>query len=295
LFIMSKSSGMGLVVGSVVSLMIAATSIYYLNNKQKSKASSSSNTIDLRDIEDSEEEMKEEDMITVEEIVNIFDALFMELQGVFGQLMQQVQQIQMTGNVIPEKQLKGLIRAELQRALTVKQKLIIVDQYQMDMKCCEEATWEFIVQDQNPAVIKAVERFQKLWENATGDAVTGWIPGQTSKTDPSNMVPVRPEEIIEAAEIYFNALTDCMKQLVAEYQRNGKDLKNPMIQQELNMEFSMKISDVGEDALRHHMNMSLSQFEYHIKAHSGNPTVGQALGMLQIKQQQDLMSLVGGG
>lgn len=289
---MSKvaSSNSFFVTGSAVATAAALVLVgYYYNGSDTSKKN-----YEVRDIEDDGNNINSDDMITADEIVGIFDKLFLELQNAFAMLMQQVQQIQMAGQMIPEKQLKQLIRAELERALTIKQKQIIEEQYDMDMKCCEEATWEFIIQDQNSAVIKAVERFQKLWENATGEPVTGWKPGQTDHDrqmmDDMMMEPLSPEDLITAAEAYFNSLTDFMRSLVQQYKAAGKDLKNPMIAQELNMDFSMKANDVGEDALKS-MNITMNQFESSVKAHSNNPNVGRALGMLQMKQQQDMMSI----
>lgn len=81
-----------------------------------------------------------------------------------------------------------------------------------------------------------------------------------------------------------------MRSIVNQYKMLGKDLKNPLIQQELNMEFSMKVNDAGEDSLRT-INVSMNQFENSVKIHANNPLVGQALQMLQMKQQQDMMSM----
>jgi hypothetical protein len=63
------------------------------------------------------------------------------MQGVLAQLMQQIQQIQQSGQTIPEGQLKQLLGAEMERAL-VKQGMVI-EEFDLSLDCLEEATWEF--------------------------------------------------------------------------------------------------------------------------------------------------------
>lgn len=237
---------------------------------------------DLGDIED-------EEFITEDDVAKVFDRLFLEMQGVLSQLMQQIQQLQMAGQMIPEKQLKGLLRAEMERALTIKQK-IILEQFDIDYDCLEEATWEFLENEEEHSKVKrAVERFQKLWENATGDEVVGWRPGK----DASNRTPtetLNPERTIEVAEKYFSALTNNMRSIVNQYKEQGKNLQDQNVQQQLNLDFAQTANDAGEKALLSE-GVTMNQFEASIKSHSNNPTVGRALGMLQMKQQQDLMSI----
>jgi hypothetical protein len=292
---MSSSSSTVLVAGSALA---AAIGIGYLvfggSNSEKNKEDS----YEVLDIDDDGggdddkyfqdvHEYDQGEMISPDDIIGIFDKLFLEIQAIFAQLMQQVQQIQMAGQMIPEQQLRQLIRGELERALTVKQKIIIDEQYNIDIDCCEEATWEFILKDKNADVIKSVERFQKFWENATGEPVTGWYPGKSVLDD---VEILSPTDTVMAAEIYFESLTNCMRNLVNRYKFEGKNLEDTAVQQQLNLEFTTKVSDAGEDALREH-NITMNQFEASIKAHSSNPTVGGALAMLQKRQHAEMMNM----
>lgn len=234
------------------------------------------------------QDVDEEECITDNEVAKIFDKLFLEMQAVLSQLMQQIQQLQMAGQMIPEKQLKAIIRSEMERALMVKQKLVL-EQFDIDYDCLEEATWEFLEKEEEyPKVKKAVERFQKLWENSTGDEVVGWRPGKV----PGRAVQetLSAERTIEMADKYFTALTDSMRTLVARYKAEGRNLQDETVQQALNLEFAQGASDAGEAALNSE-GVTLSQFESSVKVHSSNPVVGRALAMLQMKQQQDLMSI----
>jgi hypothetical protein len=233
------------------------------------------------------------DNITANEVAKIFDRLFLEMQGVLAQLMQQIQQIQQSGQTIPEAQLKQLLRAEMERALVVKQGMVI-EEFDLDLDCLEEATWEFLEKEgEHPEVKKAVERFQKLWESATGDQVTGWQPGKAAEQ--KVIAPtLSPEKTIEVAAHYFASLTDNMKVCVAKFKAEGKDLRDPQVQQMLNQEFAQTANDAGEAALEA-VGVTMEQFESSVKEHGDNPTVGRALGMLQMKQQQDLMAIGGGG
>jgi hypothetical protein len=282
----SSSSTAVLVAGSA--LLVAGLSFGLMGyNSSGAGAKSRSSALVVSDIDNDED--TNSDFITASEVAKIFDRLFLEMQGVLSQLMQQIQQIQMSGQTIPEKQLQQLLRQEMERALVVKQGMII-EEFDLDMDCLEEATWEFLEKgDEYPLVKKAVERFQKLWEGATGEPVTGWRPGKAA--DKKIMAPIlSPERTIEVAAKYFDSLTDNMKVLVSKFKAQGKDLREPPVQQMLNMEFAQTANDAGEAALEA-VGVTMEQFENSVKAHGDNPTVGRALGMLQMKQQQDLMSI----
>ena len=85
----------------------------------------------------------ETEYITENDIVKIFDQFYLELQNAFSQLMNQVQQLQMSGQRIPEQQLQLIMKQELERALRTKQGSII-EMANIDLDCFEEATWEFL-------------------------------------------------------------------------------------------------------------------------------------------------------
>jgi hypothetical protein len=278
----TKGSSALLVAGSAALLVagIGILSTYQANLSSSSGGVSSTST--------SLQEVDEEECITENDVAKIFDRLFMEMQAVLSQLMQQIQQIQMTGQMIPERQLKAIIRSEMERALLLKQK-VVLEQFDVDYECLEEATWEFLEkEDEYPKVKKAVDRFQKLWENSTGDEVVGWRPGKVSPRAAQETLSA--ERTIEMADKYFTALTDSMRTLVTRYKAEGRNLQDEMVQQALNMEFAQGASDAGESALAAE-GVTLSQFESSVKVHSGNPVVGRSLAMLQMKQQQDLMAI----
>ena len=229
------------------------------------------------------------DCITAQEVTKIFDRLFREMQAIFGQLLQQIQAIQMSGQNIPEVQLRAMLRGEMERALTAKQKLIL-DEFDMDIECLEEATWEFLkTEDKYPELKTAVNRFQKFWENVSNEEHMGWRPGKELSQGPPPET-LSADRLIEVAQIYFDTLTNQMKDMVAEYKAQGKDLKSPTVQHQLNMEFSEKGQTAGEEALKV-QGVSMSQFEHSVKAHSDNPTVSRQLQIMQMKQQQELTSI----
>lgn len=235
-------------------------------------------------------EIDEDDVITEEEVVEIFDALFLQMQDILAKIMQQIQALQMAGQNIPEAQLKGLLKIEMERALLDRQTKLL-DQFGFDYDCLKDATWEFLeVEDKHPKVKKAVDRLQKLWESTTGEPVAGWRPGKAAQNALSAADLLPPDRLIEVAEKYFSALTECMREIVDRYKDEGKSLQDPMVQQLLNREFAEKANDAGEDAIGIE-GISMSIFEGSIKEHSNNPSVGRALGMLQMRQQQELMAL----
>jgi hypothetical protein len=155
----------------------------------------------------------------------------------------------------------------------------------MDMECFEEATWEYMDQN-NTRVQTAVERLQKLWQTATGEHVVGWRPGKELHVSE----PLGPDETIVAATAYFKALTGCMRRLIQEYETQGKDLQNPTIQQQLNLDFGAQANEAGEASLQE-LGYSQAQFEASVAVHKNNSDVARALTMLSMQQQQEFANM----
>lgn len=235
-------------------------------------------------------EIEDDDYITPEDVVSIFDKLFLQMQQVVLQLSSQVQQIQMSGQIIPEKQLRQLLKSEFERALMQLQGQIL-EEADVDEDCLEEATWEFMGEgDKYPKVKRAVERFQALYESVAGVEVKGWTPNKKTDTGGGGKKKeLTPEELMEAATLYFDKITETMVEIANAYQSGGKDLKDPSISQQYQMEASSDANEVAEKALED-MGISMSDFRSAIDKHSRIPSVGQTLGMLQLKQQQELMA-----
>jgi hypothetical protein len=277
-----SSSTPKILIGSAILLAAAAATSYI-----SSKNSSSESSRELVEIDD--EVLEGEDFITGDDVCKVFDRLFMEMQAVLAQLSHTVQQIQMSGQVIPELQLRQLLITEYERALTVKTKQAL-DEADMDDDCFEEATWEFLdKENEYPKVKKSVERFQKLWENVSGENVVGKRKGGVQKEE--EVVEILPaEKTVEVAEVYFDALTTTMGDLAAKFKEDGRDLRDPQVAQQLQMEFSSLANDKGEEALKE-LGISQLQFQKSIEANASDPQVGRALAMLQMKQQQALASL----
>lgn len=248
-------------------------------------------SVDLQEIH----ETPEGDFITEQDVCKIFDRLFVEMQGVLGQLGQQIQQLQMAGQQIPEAQLRQLLKGEFERALGVKQKVIFEDN-DVDEDCLEEAVWEFLDSpDKYPKAKMAIERFQKLWENVSGESVVGKRPGKAvEEIDVGTIEILEPERLIEVAEIYFDALTGAMRSVVDKYKAEGRDMNSPGVAQQLQMEFSTVADEDGNEALKK-LGLSKQQFQKSIEAHATKPQIGRALQMLQMKQQQQLMAMGIGG
>jgi hypothetical protein len=275
------SSNTKLLIGSALVVAAVAAKSYMSNDTSS----------DSRELVEIEDELNEGDLITGDDVCKVFDRLFMEMQAVLAQLSHTVQQIQMSGQVIPEKQLRQLLITEYERALTVKQQQAL-DEADMDYDCFEEATWEFLEKEEEyPKVKKSVERFQKLWENVSGEKVVGKRKGAKEEDKVEEAIEVlSPTRTIEVAEIYFDTLTSAMGDLVEGFKKEGKNLRNPTVAQQLQMEFSSVANDKGEEALKE-LGVSQMQFQKSIEANASNPSVGRSLAMLQMKQQQALISM----
>jgi hypothetical protein len=230
----------------------------------------------------------EDEFITEELVVKIFDRLFIEMQMVMQQLSQKVQQVQMAGQQFHEAQLRKLFTQEFERALMAKQAQVYED-HDVDAECLEEATWEFLsMEDQHPKVKQAVERFQKLYESISGEQVVGRRPGV--QVEAKEIVLLSASDTVDAATVYFGALNDTMRKIATNYRDQGKDLQDPKVMHELQMEFSSQANDAGEAALDAR-GVAMKDFQASIEKHSSDPKVARSLALLQMQQQKEMMEM----
>ena len=276
---------------SGAALAVAAGAYYVTSSGSKSRELGGAD-VDIDDLDNAA------DCITEDDVCAIFDQLFVQMQSVLAQLSQQIQQIQMSGQSIPEPQLRQLLRQEFDRALTSIQGKVF-EENDVDEDCLQEATWEMLGEPEKyPKAKKAVERFQKLYENVTGEKVVGGRPGgggsdddkEAAKAIEAAVADISEEKLLRAAEIYFDALTGAMAAIVKRLKDEGKDLRNPSVAQQLQMEFAGSANEAGEEALEKE-GITLDTFRAAIEKHSSSPAVGRTLTMLQMKQQQELMAL----
>lgn len=248
---------------------------------------------DLGDIDD--EIDSDDDCIAADDVVAVFDKLFMTMQQVVMQLSQQVQQLQMSGQVIPEQQLRQILKSEFLKALESLQAQVFEDN-DVDADCLEEATWEFL---QNPAeypkVKRAVERFQKLYDSMSGEETVGWTPNGPGKDGAGDKAAVTKkdlsvEELMSAAAVYFETITEKMIEMSKEWRESGKDLKDPRVGKQFQLEASTDANEAAEEKLEKELGITMSAFRSAIDKHSRIPAVGQTMGMLQMQQQQVLMA-----
>jgi ribosomal protein S15P/S13E len=124
--------------------------------------------------------------------------------------------------------------------------------------------------------------------------VTGWRKGQTlDETKQANSPTVETlsaSRTIEVGEKYFDGITQAMQTLVKEYREAGKDLQQPAVQNELQMDFASRANAAGEAALDA-VGVTMDQFEASVKAHQKDENVARALAMMQMRQQQLLQGM----
>jgi len=197
----------------------------------------------------------------------------------------------MAGQSIPEAQLRVILKSEFERNLKGQQQAIF-DKHDVDEDCLQEATWEFMESpDEYPKVKSSVERFQKLYENVTGEKTVGKRPGGFgSLAIEADLQDIPKDRLIEAAAAYFDALTVAMGDIVKQMKSEGKDLNDPSQAKEVQMQFATVANNAGEKALEA-MNIGMDSFKASIDKHSSDPDVGRSLAMLQMKQQQQLIAL----
>ena len=268
-------------IAAITCSILAGT--YYFISSKKSKKESNDNKNDTDNVE----------YITEEDVVKVFDALFIQMQNVISQLGQQIQQIQMMGQNIPQAQLRQLIKGEFERALLAKQGQIF-DEHGMDEDCVQEATMEFLAEPEKyPKAKKAVQRFQMLWENVSGEQVSATPSKESSavSSTPAKKESLSKEKLLESCTIYFDALTNAMRDIVQNLKDKGANLADPMVLNQMQMEFASVANDKGEQELKDKMGVSLDVFRSSIEKYGEDPEVTRTLALLQMKQQQDLASL----
>ena len=143
-----------------------------------------------------------------------------------------------------------------------------------------------------PKVKRAVERFQKLYDSISGEDTVGWTPNTAKSGDSSAAAKkeLSADELIKAANVYFDTITEKMLDLAKSWKASGKDLTNPTTAKEFLMEAATEANDAAEEKLEKDMEINMPSFRAAIDKHGSNPAVGQTLGMLQMKQQQELMA-----
>lgn len=267
---MSKSNTLLLtssaIAASCLSTLYLAYS-YYTNNKDKLAIS--------------------DDYITPDLVCKFFDSLFVNMQSVLANLSQQIAQIQAAGQRIPEAQLRQLITAEFERALIVKQQQAL-DELDVDEDCMKEATDAYLKNSEfYPAVFKSVDRFRKLYDTVTG----GSASDSSDSSNSSSSELLSPQKLVEAAEVYFNGLTETMRALVEQFKAQGLDVGDPTVSQKLQMQFAAVANEAGDEALKGKLGIDDAVFKRSLEKHSSSPDVGRALAMLQMKQQQEMMAM----
>ena len=286
---------------AVAAIAVGCSLFAYRHITANYYSSKKTSSIDLDELNDDIDLVNDFDCITPDIVIAVFDKLFMSMQAVVMQLSQQVQQIQMSGQVIPERQLRQLLKAEFERALLACQGQVYEDN-DVDADCLEEATWEFLDSpEEYPKVKRAVERFQKLYESISGEDVVGWTPKSGHKAgggvgvggsaqDCKVRKELTPDELMTAAAVYFNAITKSMIELAKAWRADGKNFDDPNVVTEFQLEASTDANEAGEGQLESELGISMGDFRSAIDRHSRIPSVGQTLGLLQMKQQQELMA-----
>ena len=225
----------------------------------------------------------ESSYITPNLVCQFFDGLFVQMQAVLANLSQQIAQIQAAGQRIPEAQLRQLITAEFERALGVKQQQAL-EELDVDEECMQEAMEAYLKQaERYPSVVKSVERFRKLYDTVSGNDSAA---GSTSSVE-----LLSAQKVVEAAEVYFNGLTEAMRALVEQFKAKGLDVGDPSTSQQLQMQFAAIANEAGEAVLKSKLGIDDITFKKSLEKHSNSPDVGRALAMMQMKQQQEMMAM----
>merc|ERR1712038_789635 len=102
-----------------------------------------------------------------------------------------------------------------------------------------------------PKVKQAVERFQKLWENVSGEEVINKNPSSSSsskmKVDSTTLkTDLSKEELLTASKLFFDALTNSMNEIIQKLKDSGANMSDPSVIAQMQMEFASCSQEKGE-------------------------------------------------
>jgi len=257
------------VIGAALATVAAAG---FLVLRQRSAARNDFN------INDEDDEIDEEPVLSVSETVEIFNELFLGMQNVVAKLSQQIAAIQSAGQKIPDAQVKQIMTQEFDRAGYALQKQTY-EKFDVDEEDVKEAV-EYYGSDKKLSAV--INRFKSLYETVSGNA-----------TGPVVAVPddFSPSDLVRAAETYFSAMTESMKEVVGDFKARGEgDFRNPAVAQRLHAKFAEVVNDAGDAALDN-VGVPMGLFKAALEKYAKLPQVGTTLQMLQMKQTQELMAL----
>ena len=259
---------------------------------------------------------QDDEFITADEVVKLWDQLYVEAQHIASAMFQQLQQLIQVG-AIPESQAGNFIANAILESLP-KLQTKVCNEFGVEYDCWEEATWEF-VNEGDVKVQKAVERFQSLFahftgnrefigkrpthQTSTGASTTTTLPptaNSTERTYPTapnvmtemddidtDPTPLSAEELIMAAQAFFNAATMAAKMVTDNAKANGVDLTDPVEARGLVSELGQVTESLTEEALES-FGLTTATFQETIAAQAQNPKIGRAL---MIVQHQHTMAL----
>ena len=245
---------------------------------------------------------QDDEFITADEVVKIWDRLFLETQQVVASTAQQIQPLIQMG-AIPESQARNIIANSIIELLPTSQTKVC-NEFGVDYDCLEEATWEFI-EDGDQKVQKAVERFQSLFANFAGNReFVGKRPskidrrkepsptafaerGATDIDDLDTERTLSADELIQAAQAFFNAATAAAKIVTDNAKANNVNLQDPAEAQALVQELGTVTESLTEKALKE-FGLTTTSFQTTISAQAQNPKIGRALLMVQ---QEHMMAM----
>ena len=132
---------------------------------------------------------QDDEFITADEVVKLWDQLYVEAQNIVTTMYQQLQQLIQIG-AVPEAQVGNIIANSILESLP-KLQTKVCNQFGVEYDCWEEATWEF-VEEGDQKVQKAVERFQSLFAHFTGNReFIGKRPTKEKPTISTTDIPLK--------------------------------------------------------------------------------------------------------
>lgn len=252
----------------------------------------------------------DDEHITADEVVKVWDRLFLETQQVVASTAQQLQQLLQMG-AIQESQARNIIANAIIESLP-KSQTKVCNEFGVDYDCLEEATWEFVAEGDSK-VQKAVERFQALFANFAGnrDFVgkrpssmmaqprsnattaargTAAAAGATEVDDDADDLAISPDDLIRAAQAFFAAATNAARAITQQAKMNGIDLQDPSAAEAMVQELGAVTETLTEEALQE-FGLTTATFQAAISSQAQNPKIGRALMMVQQEHMMAMQSM----
>ncbi|GMI24622.1 hypothetical protein TrCOL_g7193 [Triparma columacea] len=210
-------------------------------------------------------------------VVAVFRDLNSEMQMNVQKLVQMIQQIQQSGQQIPEAQIQAWVVGEYEKALVGAQEKIFA-KHSVDEDDLSDSV-SYYLTSSHPDVTKAVHQFKQLYKSVGG-------------RPPEKHVDLPPgvdlQKFCEILSKYMDSMSECMGDIVGKY-RSDNAIDGPLKESdlgEIRSNFSSTADDFSNGMLKKEFGIDQDQFAKLMENFQTSQQVQQLVQMLGAQQNK---------